>query len=146
METDDWPAWGRLIDEARGRLRPTVSQNEAARRAGITGTHWRQIVKGEAGDLKSTRGVRRVARMAEVVGVTPEELETAGRPDVAEDLRIATAEEARPRRSAAELAELVRNDPELAAAMWELIEAGARLRARQERSDDPDSSGETRAS
>lgn len=86
---EDWPAWGRLIDEARDGLRPPVSQNEAARRIGITGTHWRHIVKGLAGQMDSPRGVKRLAQMAEVGRVTPEQLAEVGREDVADELRKA---------------------------------------------------------
>lgn len=85
---EEAPSWGRLIDEARDALRPKVSQNEAARRAGITGTHWRQIVKGQAGAMASQRGIERLARMAQVAGVTPLQLEEVERADVARELRI----------------------------------------------------------
>ncbi|TDD68574.1 helix-turn-helix domain-containing protein [Actinomadura rubrisoli] len=83
---DNVPRWGRLIDEARDRQRPALSQNEAARRAGLSGTRWRQVVDGRAGPMDSARGVKTVARMARVAGVTPEQLEEEGRPDVAKEL------------------------------------------------------------
>ncbi|MEV0660170.1 hypothetical protein ACIBI3_02145 [Actinomadura luteofluorescens] len=87
------PPWGQLIDDGRDRLRPAVSQNSAAQRAGISGTRWRQIVDGRAGAMDSDRGVNTVARMAEVAGVTPQQLEEAGRPDVAAELRLLLGEE-----------------------------------------------------
>lgn len=91
METrDDWPNWGRLIDDAREQM--GISQNEAARRADMSGTHWRNIVKGVVGAMDSRRGVRTVVRMAQVVGVRSEQMAEAGRDDVAEALQPTTAE------------------------------------------------------
>jgi transcriptional regulator with XRE-family HTH domain len=87
---DDQPRWGRLIDEARDRM--GISQNEAARRAGMSGTHWRNIVKGVVGAMDSRRGVRTVMRMAQVVGVRSEQMAEAGREDVAEALQPTSAE------------------------------------------------------
>lgn len=82
METSEaWPDWGRLIDDARGRV--DLSQNEAAKRAEMSGTRWRQIVSGVAGAMASERGVKTVARMAWVVGLTHEAFEGV-RDDVAE--------------------------------------------------------------
>lgn len=86
------PPWGRLIDEERDRQRPAISQNEAAKRAGISGTRWRQIVDGRAGAMDSDRGVQTVARMAEVAGVKPDQMEQVGRPDVAGELRLLLGE------------------------------------------------------
>ncbi|KAB2384719.1 hypothetical protein [Actinomadura montaniterrae] len=88
----DTPLWGRLIDEERDRQRPAISQNEAAKRAGISGTRWRQIVDGRAGAMDSDRGVQTVARMAEVAGVRPEQMVEAGRSDVADELRLLLGE------------------------------------------------------
>lgn len=90
METrDDWPPWGRLIDDRREQM--GISQNEAARRADMSGTHWRNIVKGVVGAMSTPRGVRTVARMAVVAGVTPNQLAAVAREDVAEALRDLTA-------------------------------------------------------
>lgn len=83
------PAYGTALEAARERL--GISQNEAARRAGMSGTRWRQIVNG----FQSTGGViapvkggaKTVAKMAAVVDVPPEALEEAGRPDAARELR-----------------------------------------------------------
>lgn len=88
----DVPAWALLIEEERDRRRPVLSQNEAAGRAGISGTRWRQIINGRAGALDSDRGVQTVARMAEVAGVSPGQMMQAGRPDVAEELRLLLGE------------------------------------------------------
>lgn len=82
METSEaWPDWGRLIDDARGRV--DLSQNEAAKRAEMSGTRWRQIVSGAAGPMASERGIKTVVRMARVVGLTHEAFEGV-RDDVAD--------------------------------------------------------------
>jgi transcriptional regulator with XRE-family HTH domain len=82
---------GILIMDARKRAR--LSGREAARRAGISEGRWRQIVNGY---MVVTKGVYSpvvgapadtVARMAQSVDVSPEELEAAGREDAAEELR-----------------------------------------------------------
>jgi transcriptional regulator with XRE-family HTH domain len=82
---------GKLITEARKRAR--LSGREAARRAGISEGRWRQIVNGY---MVVTKGVyspvvgapaETIARMAQSVDVTPEQLESAGRADAAEELR-----------------------------------------------------------
>lgn len=83
-----------MITAARERIRPKLSVREAARRAGISEGWWRQIVNGwqpvSGGGGAPVRGpAPTVARMAQIVGVTPEELATTGeRPDAAEELRI----------------------------------------------------------
>jgi transcriptional regulator with XRE-family HTH domain len=79
-----------LIRDARKRAR--LSGREAARRAELSEGRWRQI---ENGYQSVTRGVfaespgpaETVARMAQVVDLTPEMLEEAGRADAAEELR-----------------------------------------------------------
>lgn len=82
------PPEGATLEAARRRL--GISQNEAARRAGISGTRWRQIVKGrqtgaQAGPV--TGSATTVARMASAVGLSAEDLEEVGRADAAEVLR-----------------------------------------------------------
>lgn len=84
------PPEGELITAARERAR--LSVREAARRAGISEGWWRQIVKGyqtlSGGGYGLLRGpAETVARMAQVVEVTPQQLEDAGRPDAANELR-----------------------------------------------------------
>lgn len=76
---------GELIETARRRI--GLSQNAAAARVGISGTRWRQIVKGEGttegGRVAVRGGEATIARMALLVGVTAQEMEGAGRLDVA---------------------------------------------------------------
>ena len=81
---------GALIAAALKRAR--ISQREAARRAEMSENRWRAIMHGYQsvgeGVNASVRGpAETLGRMAHVVGVTPEELEAAGRPDAAESLR-----------------------------------------------------------
>ena len=88
MDTpDDLPPEGHLLEQAR----EPMPQNEAARRAGMSGTRWRQIVERDAPSMRSKRGVERLAVMSQIVGVTPEQWEQVNRSDIAERLR-ATAE------------------------------------------------------
>lgn len=82
---------GKLITDARKRAR--LSGREAARRAGISEGRWRQIVNGYIVVAKGVYSpvadapANTVARMAQTVDVSPEELEAAGRADAAEELR-----------------------------------------------------------
>lgn len=81
---------GKLIGEAQRRS--PLSQRQAATRAGISENHWRNIVKGystiSAGVRAPIRGAAdTVARMAQAVEVTPEQLAEADREDAAEELR-----------------------------------------------------------
>ena len=81
---------GKLIE--RAQKRSSLSQRQAAPLAGISENHWRNIVKGystvSAGVTAPIRGhAETVARMAQVVGVTPEQLTEAGRDDAAVELR-----------------------------------------------------------
>jgi transcriptional regulator with XRE-family HTH domain len=82
---------GKLITDARKRAR--LSGREAARRAGISEGRWRQIVNGY---MVVTKGVyspvvgapaETIARMAQSVDVTPEQLESVGRADAGEELK-----------------------------------------------------------
>jgi transcriptional regulator with XRE-family HTH domain len=82
---------GKLITDARKRAR--LSGREAARRAGISEGRWRQIVNGY---MVVTKGVyspvvgapaETIARMAQSVDVTPEQLQEVGRADAAEELK-----------------------------------------------------------
>ncbi|MGH3377926.1 MAG: helix-turn-helix domain-containing protein [Actinoallomurus sp.] len=87
----DPPPEGRLIEEAREAMRG-MSQNKAAKLAGMSGTRWRQIVTGVASGGKGIvipvhGNPETVARMAQVVGVTPERLADVGREDAARELR-----------------------------------------------------------
>ena len=88
------PPEGRLIADAANRL--DLSIREAARRAGISYGRWRQIVMGYQNISPGVYApvhapAKTVAKMATVVGVTAEQMETEGqRPDVAEMLRHET--------------------------------------------------------
>ncbi|MEV7805084.1 hypothetical protein AB0O28_19245 [Microbispora sp. NPDC088329] len=69
-----------------------ISVRAAARRVGISDGRWGQITRGyqnvSAGQYAPVRGpALTVAKMANVAGVTPQELEEAGRADAAEKLR-----------------------------------------------------------
>jgi hypothetical protein len=91
------PPEGELITEALKRMRPKVSIREAARRAGISDSWWRQVVRGyqplRGGGRAPMQGsAETVASMASVVGVTPEQLAAVGREDAAEELRLLEAE------------------------------------------------------
>ena len=95
METrPDQPPEGKLISDATHRLK--ISIREAARRAGISYGRWRQITTGYQNVSPGVYAPvhappRTVAKMAVVVGITPDQMETQGqRPDVAEILRSET--------------------------------------------------------
>jgi transcriptional regulator with XRE-family HTH domain len=88
------PPWGALITEALRRA--GLSAREAARRTGISEGRWRQITGGyqvvSAGVYAPVRGpAGTLARMAAVVGVTPDQLRQAGRSDAARALASAPA-------------------------------------------------------
>lgn len=95
---------GRLLEAARRRL--GISQNEAARRAGVSGTTWRNVIRGYAehggSRVPYPGSPDTVARFAHVVGVLPDELEAAGRPDAAQALRAVGQEGAGGQHSATE--------------------------------------------
>lgn len=88
-ERPDAPPEGKLIRAALAAS--GLSQRKAAKRAGISDTRWRQIVAGYqsvGGEPVVFRSLdETLARMAHVVGVRPEELADAGRPEAAEVLR-----------------------------------------------------------
>lgn len=100
------PPWGVLIAEA---LKESgLSARKAAGKVPISEGRWRQIVTGyqnvSAGVYAPVRGpAETLARMARVVGVTPEQLDEAGREDAAEALRDLHSSES---------AEEPRKDPE----------------------------------
>jgi transcriptional regulator with XRE-family HTH domain len=79
------PPYGALIEAAREAA--GLSRREAARRAGISDAWWRYVVQGwQNGPISGASDT--VAKMARVVGVTPEQLETEGnRSDAARVLR-----------------------------------------------------------
>lgn len=85
------PPEGRLIAEALKRS--GLSIREASRRAGISYGRWRQITTGvqnvSPGNFAAVHApAATVAKMARVVGVPPEQMETEGqRPDAADEMR-----------------------------------------------------------
>lgn len=89
------PAEGALIQ--RAMIRQRLSARQAATKAAMSEGRWRQIVAG----YQSARGQHipvtappaTLARMAQAVGLTPDDLTTAGRADAADVLRdLATAQ------------------------------------------------------
>ncbi|MEW2068470.1 helix-turn-helix transcriptional regulator [Streptomyces sp. NPDC007346] len=79
---------------ARAQKRSGLSGRKAASLAGISDARWRQIIHG----YQTISGTRlpvsapdgTLARMASVVGVTPDQLREAGRPDAADELEQMT--------------------------------------------------------
>lgn len=103
------PPEGELI--AAALKRAGLSTRAAAKRAGMSDNRWHQIVKGfqtvSAGVHAPVRGpAETVARMAQVVGVTPEQLAEAGRDDAAEALRTLSADKPLRPPTASEIADL----------------------------------------
>lgn len=142
---------GRLIERAMKSSR--LTGRKAAPLAGMSEGRWRQIVSGRQPVTKGVYAPVRapadtLARMARVVGVTPEQLEEAGRPDAADELRElvaeALAQKAQPAPDAEVLADRIRSDPELAAAIARLI--GQATNPPPPPDPRQEDSGETRAS
>ncbi|WP_155054517.1 helix-turn-helix domain-containing protein [Streptomyces blattellae] len=84
------PPEGVLLTEALKRA--GLSVRKAAKQAGMSEGWWRQIVRGyqtlSGGGYGEVKGPdETVARMALVAGVTPEQLEEAGRDRAANELR-----------------------------------------------------------
>jgi transcriptional regulator with XRE-family HTH domain len=79
------PPYGALIESAREEA--GLSRREAAKLAGISDSWWRYVASGwQNGPITGTAAT--VAAMALAVGVTPEQMETAGeRPDAASVMR-----------------------------------------------------------
>ncbi len=107
------PPEAQLIASKLATAVPRMSRRQAARRAGISETRWRQIEKGlvrvHGHDYPETAPADTLASMARAIGITPAELEAAGRSDAATYLaalgplpppdegghRLATSEEVR---------------------------------------------------
>jgi hypothetical protein len=93
MDNDLQPPEAALIEQARHRLPKNRSAvSKVAKRARISEGRWRQIAKGYQQATKETRVPVRapadtLARMAEAVDVSADELEAAGRSDAAEIIR-----------------------------------------------------------
>lgn len=98
------PPEGELIKAALEKV--AISQREAARQADISEARWRQIVSGYqsvGGSKASFRSPdKTLARMAHVVHVTPEDLESAGRAGAAQELRAIQEAEREAEQAAAE--------------------------------------------
>lgn len=76
-----------------GRTARGLSQNAAAREAGASGTAWRRVIEGKARvggvDVNYPGKATTVAKMAEVARLSPDDVEAAGRKDVADQMRHA---------------------------------------------------------
>jgi transcriptional regulator with XRE-family HTH domain len=81
------PPEAKLIASARQALVPRVSMRQAAERAGISPTRWRQLEAGvirvRGKDYPEVAPAETLARMALAVGVSPSSLVAAGRGDAA---------------------------------------------------------------
>lgn len=125
---------GRLIAVAQKRAR--LSGRKAADLAGMSEGHWRAIVSGSRSISKGVwvpvRGpADTIARMAQVVGATPEQLDEVGRGDAAEELRQLQPDGQRPARTPMDEAEeLIAESGEIAA---ELLERARRMDLRRQR-------------
>lgn len=114
------PPEGKLLRAALADL--PFSQREAARRATLSESRWRQIVSG----YESKKGIKipvvgphgTVARMAHAVGVRPEQLQDAGRDDAAASLRDLEAAQ-----SAADSATLPPGSQIRVDERWHMLEA-----------------------
>lgn len=81
---------GKLIGDAQKRL--NISSRKAADEIGMSDTRWRNIVNGyqavgRGEQIAVVAPAETLARMATVVGVTPEELAEAGRGDAAKEFK-----------------------------------------------------------
>lgn len=96
-ERPEQPPEGRLL--AAATEHSGLSIREASRRAGISYGRWRQITSGvqhvSPGEFAAVHApARTLAKMAAVVGVTAEQMETEGqRPDAAQAMRDADRRE-----------------------------------------------------
>lgn len=91
MTTNPQPPPEAELIRARREAAPYQSVKQAAKLAGISDTRWRQIEQGyrmHRGRVEADTAAPApiLARMALTVGVTPAELEQAGRPDAAAEL------------------------------------------------------------
>ena len=144
MTTGDLPAppEGKLIRSARERAIPKVTIRAAAARIDISPEHWGNIERGYKSVSANEAPVRveasaeLMAKMAAVVHVTPEQMETRGqRPDAAEVMReTARRETAPPRLAEPPLPEFT---PEMAADMAAWVDE-VRLRVALARHHQPD--------
>lgn len=82
---------GRLLEDARESSLPKPSQNEVARRAGTSGTTYRNVIYGFAkhggNPVPYSGAPETVARFAQILGVESFQLREAGRADAADALQ-----------------------------------------------------------
>lgn len=130
---------GQLLEDARERA--GLSQNQAAKAVGISGTRWRQIVKGVGAHGVPVRGAdKTVAAMAQLVGVRPDQLRKVDRSTAAVKLEaLIGAEDAETTDgdSSNENAGLRALEQRIAAQQQELAELRERL-SQLEREKSPD--------
>jgi transcriptional regulator with XRE-family HTH domain len=124
---------GALLEAARARS--GLSQNEAAKRAGISGTTWRNVVRGYAehgGSRVPAEGrAQNVASMARVVGVRSFQLREVDRADAAEALQDSELDQKHGGKSNQELLE---ESEHIALEIQEILrKLGRDLDARQQR-------------
>lgn len=99
VSTPTQPPEGALLERLRTELRPTLSGRAAAKASGISASRWTQIIRGYKQETPELRVPVRapdktLARMAKVVGATPDQLREVGREDAAEELEgLMTARE-----------------------------------------------------
>lgn len=91
MQIPTQPPEAKLIEELRQAVRPKLSVRKAADLAGISEGRWRQIAKGYNQLSKDTfvpsiAPAETLARMAQAVGATREQLLEVGRDDAATEL------------------------------------------------------------
>lgn len=91
MSSTEPPAEAELIHRLRTAFRPSLSIRAAAKEAEISEGRWRQIEKGYQQVTKSVRAPVRapaqtLARMAQAVSASPDQLRGANRPDAAVEL------------------------------------------------------------
>lgn len=83
---------GELFETARQAKRPKLSQNAVAKAARTSSTTYRRVIAGVSRfggqDIPFEGSAETVARIALVLGVTPEQLEEVGRAEVAQELRL----------------------------------------------------------
>lgn len=90
-----------LIESLRKGLRPALSVRKAAEAASISEGRWRSLAKGTHQVSKGTAVPTRapadtLARMARVVGATPDQLREVGREDAAGELEVMGDSQHRP--------------------------------------------------
>lgn len=83
VSTPTQPPEGELIERLRTQAQPKLSVRAAAKNADMSASRWTQIAQGYKQETKEVRVPVRapagtLARMAKVVGATPEQLREVG--------------------------------------------------------------------